>query len=128
MNHFSSNVNKFPISFWFFIETLTLLLHVRRCAGNNTEPPSDSNISKTVRLNIAFPATSFKEYSTSFVIVCRLTEFALAALKLLIYEVRVTIGISKIELFNFSGTERVKQNQKNIKPIQNLLSLYVNHF
>ena len=94
-----------------------------RCAGNNTEPPSDSNISKTVRLNIAFPTTSFKEYSTSFVIVCSLTEFALVALKLLIYEVRETIGISKIELFNFSGTERVKQNQKNTKPIQNLLSL-----
>ena len=34
-----------------------------------------------------------------------------------------TIGISKIEFFNFSGTERVKQNQKKFKTIQNLLSL-----
>ena len=33
------------------------------------------------------------------------------------------IGISKIKFFNFSGTERVKQNQKNLKAIQNLLTL-----
>ena len=38
------------------------------------------------------------------------------------------IGISKIEFFNFSGTEKVKQNQKKLKTIQNLLSLKENHF
>ena len=32
------------------------------------------------------------------------------------------IGISKIELFYFSSTERLKQNQNNLKTTQNLLS------
>ena len=38
------------------------------------------------------------------------------------FEICVIIDISKIEFYNFSGTERVKQNQKNLKTIQNLLS------
>ena len=79
--------------------------------GDNVDLPSDSNFSKTVRVNIAFPATFFKEYLTSFVIVCRLIDFALVALKLLIFKVYVIIGISKIEIFDFSGTERVKNNR-----------------
>ena len=61
----------------------------------------------------------FKKYSTSFLMVCRLIEFALVVLKLLMFKVFAIIGISKIEFFNFSGTERVKQNQKiknNSKP------------
>ena len=33
---------------------LTLSLPVTRCAGHNTDLPSNSNISKTVRVNIAF--------------------------------------------------------------------------
>ena len=55
--------------------------------------------------------------------VCRLIDFALVALKLLMFKVCVIIGISKIEFFNFFVTERVKQNQKKLKTIQNLLSL-----
>ena len=51
--------------------------------------------------------TFFKEYSTSFLMVCRLIDFALVVLKLLMFKVCVTIGISKIEFFNFSGIERV---------------------
>ena len=47
--------------------------------------------------------------------VCRLIKFALLVLKLLMLKVCVIIGISKIEFFNFSGTGRVKQNQKNFK-------------
>ena len=38
-------------------------------------------------------------------------DFALVALKLLIFKVYVIIGISKIEIFDFSGTERVKNNR-----------------
>ena len=34
------------------------------------------------------------------------------ALKLLMFKVCVVNGTSKIEFFNFSGTERVKQSQK----------------
>ena len=75
-------------------------------AGHNTDLPSDSNISKTVRVNIA--GTFFIEYSTSFLIICWLIDFALVVLKLLMFKVCVIIGISRIEFFNFSGSERVK--------------------
>ena len=45
-----------------------------RWAGDNADPLSESNILKTVRVNIAFAATFFKEYSTSFLMVCRLSN------------------------------------------------------
>ena len=47
--------------------------------------------------------------------VCRVIDFALVVLKLLIFKVCGIIGISTIEFFNFPGTERVKQNKKKIK-------------
>ena len=57
--------------------------------------------------------------------VCRLIDFALVVLKLLIFKVCVIIGISKIEFFNFSGTEKVKPENK-WKINHNLsLSIYV---
>ena len=124
MNHFSRNLNKFQIFSWFFTEKLTLLFYVTvflpvlRCVGHNTDLLSNSNISKTVRINIAFATAPFKEYSTRFFMVCRLIDFALVVLKLLIFQVCVIIGISKIEFFNFSSTERVKKNQKNSKPFE----------
>ena len=55
--------------------------------------------------------------------VCRLIDFALVVLKLWMFKIRVIIGISKIDFFNLSRTERVKQNKKNSKNIQNHLSL-----
>ena len=39
--------------------------------------------------------------------VCRLIDFALVVLKLLMFKVFGIIGVSKIESFNFSGTERI---------------------
>ena len=51
--------------------------------------------------------TFFKEYLTSFLTVYRLIDVALLVLKLLMFKVYVIIGISKMEFFNFSGTERV---------------------
>ena len=42
-------------------KNLTLSLLVLRWAGHNTDLPSDSNISKTVRVNIAFDRTFFKK-------------------------------------------------------------------
>ena len=66
-------------------------------------------ISKTVRVKIA-SATFFKEYSTSFLMMCRLIGSALVVFKLLMFKVCVIIGISKIKFFNFSGTERVTYN------------------
>ena len=41
-------------------------------------------------------------------------DFALVVLKLLISQVSVITGISKIDFFNFSGTESIKQSQKKI--------------
>ena len=89
---------------------MTVSLPVLRWAGGNTDLPLGSNISKTLRVNIAFAATFLKEYSTSFLMVCRLIDFSLVVLKLLMFKVCVIIGISKIEIFNFSGTERFKKN------------------
>ena len=57
--------------------SLTLSLLVPRWAGANTDIPSNSNISKAVRVNIAFTATFLKEYSISFLMICRLTDFSL---------------------------------------------------
>ena len=90
--------------------TLTVSLPVFRWVGDNAGLPSDSNISKTLKVNIAFVATLFKEYSTSFLMVCRLIDFPLVVLKLLMFNVCAIIDISKIEIFNFSGTEMVKKN------------------
>ena len=101
----------------------TLLLFVPRWEGDNTNLPSDSNISKTVRVNIVFTTKFSKEYSTSFLMVCSLVDFVLVVLKLFMFEDSGIIGISKNEFFNFSGTVRAKQNEKYLKTIQNLLSL-----
>ena len=52
--------------------------------------------------------TFFKECSTSFLMVCRLIDFALVVLKLLMFKVCVIIGISKIKFFNFSSSKPLK--------------------
>ena len=57
--------------------TLSLSLRVPRWASHNTDLPSDRNLSKTVRLSIAFAGIFFKEYSTTFLMVCRLIDSAL---------------------------------------------------
>ena len=87
---------------------LTLSLSVAHCAGYNTDLASNSNISKTVRVSIAFTRTFLKEYSISFLTISRLLDFVLVVLYLLMFKVCGIIEISKIVLFNFSGTERVK--------------------
>ena len=46
---------------------LTLLLPVPRWAVDNTDLLSNSNISKTVRANIAFASTLFKEYRNDLI-------------------------------------------------------------
>ena len=75
--------------------------------GENTDLPSDINISKTVGVNIGFIRHFFKEYSISFLMICRLIDFTLVVLELLMFKVSEIIGISKIEFFNFFGNERV---------------------
>ena len=106
---------KIPNLFLTLLFYVTVFLPVLRCVRHNTDLLLNSSISKTVRINIAFATTPFKEYSTRFFMVCRLIDFALVVLKLLIIKFCVVIGISKAEFFNFSGTERVKQNEKKCK-------------
>ena len=93
---------------WSNIVFLNLSVPVPCWAGDNTDLPSDSNISKAARVNNTF-TMFFKEYSLSFLMVCRLVDFALLVLKLLMFKICGIIGISKTEFFNFSGTERVKK-------------------
>ena len=59
---------------------LTLSLSEPRWGGDNTDLPSDINISKTVEVSIAFIATFFKEYWISFLMISRLIDFALVVL------------------------------------------------
>ena len=47
--------------------------------------------------------------------ISRLVDFALVVLYLLMFKIYGIIRISKIEFFNFSYTERVKQNKKNFE-------------
>ena len=59
---------------------LTLSLPVTRCAGHNTDLPSNSNISKTVRVNIALVGTFARKYSLCFLMISRLTDFSTVVL------------------------------------------------
>ena len=59
---------------------LTLSLPVPHLVGDNTNLLSNSNISKTVRVNIAFTRTFLKEYSISFSMISRMIDSALVVL------------------------------------------------
>ena len=102
---------------------LTLSFPVHRWAVDNSALPSNNYISKTVSVNSAFTRTLFKEYSMSFLMVCRLIDFPLVVFKVLMFKVYVIIGVTKIEFSNTSDTNKVKQNEKKIKTIENLLNL-----
>ena len=102
---------------------LTLSFPVPRWAVDNSALPSNNHISKTVSVNSAFTRTLFKEYSMSFLMVCRLIDFPLVVFKVLMFKVYVIIGVTKIEFSNTSDTNKVKQNEKKIKTIENLLNL-----
>ena len=78
-----------------------------RRMGGDTDLHSNSNITKMVRVNNGLKERFFEEYSIKFPMVCRLIDFALVVFKLHIFKVCGIIGISKIEIFNLSGTERV---------------------
>ena len=56
-NHFSSNFIKIGILFWFLTDTLTLFVPVACWACDNTDLLSNSNVSKTVNVNIVFNKT-----------------------------------------------------------------------
>ena len=81
-------------------------------AGHGIDLASNSSISKPLRVNMAFRRSFFKEYLISFLMICRLIDFAIA------FKVCGIIGISKIVFFAFSGTERVKRTV-NIPVVNN---------
>ena len=61
--------------------------------------------------------------------VCKLIDFALAVLKLLMLEICRTIHLTKIELSNISGTERVSNIHKASSPkTTSLLLTYMLNF
>ena len=91
---------------------LILQLPITSWVGDSTNLPSNSNISKTVKVNIAFLQIFFEEYLIRFLMVYRLVDIGLVVLNLLMFKVNGIIRISKINFFNFSGNEGVKQNQK----------------
>ena len=64
---------------------LTLSLPAPHWAGDNTNLPSASIVPKKVVANIVFTKKFFKEYSISFLLVCRLIGFVLVVLKLLMF-------------------------------------------
>ena len=47
--------------------------------------------------------------------VCRLIHFTVVILKLFMFKTCGSIGIFKMEIFNFSGTERVKKKNKKLE-------------
>ena len=105
-NHFSQNFNKIQTFFWFFTENLTLSFLVLCWASNNTDLHSNSNISKKWHW-ILSSNTFFYEYWLSFLMISGLMGLTLVVLYLLMFKIYRIIGISKIESFNFFGTESV---------------------
>ena len=93
-----------------FVPFLALLLPVTHCAGHNSDLPSNSNISKSVRANTVFIQRFLNGYLISFLLIPRLIGFSLIILKLSMFKVYGIIRISKIEFFIFSRTERVTRN------------------
>ena len=59
---------------------LTLSLPVTHCADHNNDLSSNNNISKMVRVNIAFKATFLKLIFISFLMIPRLIDFTLVVL------------------------------------------------
>ena len=89
---------------------LTLFLPGTRWTGQNTDLSLNSGISKIVKVYGNLSNTPFKEYWMSFLMIPRLIDFALVVLYLLRFKVYGNFGIWKIEFFNFSRTEAVKDN------------------
>ena len=69
-----------------------------------------------VTVNITFSRAVFRVYSISFLMMCRLIDFAQWFSSY--WCLNGIIGISKIEFLNFSWTERVKQSKKIQKPFK----------
>ena len=86
--------------------TISLLLPRWACEnmGENTDLNSNGNVSKTMNVfqRIFNKLSNYMQVDRLYTCGCSLVMF----------KVYGNIGILKIDVFNFSGTERVKQNQK----------------
>ena len=100
------------------------MLPVQYWADDNSNLPSNSNISKTVILNTAFTQMFFKEYLISFLIVCRFKDFAYVVFKLLIFQVCGIISVTKISFSNISGTERVNSKTEGDFEVLSEITIY----
>ena len=80
IDFFTENGNERKILEKMSKSYLILSLPLSRCAGHNTDLPSNSNISKMVRVKTVFTRTFFKVYSISFLITSWLIDFALVVL------------------------------------------------
>ena len=76
LNYFSSDFNKSHF-FLIFHRKFSPFIPVTPLGGCNN---LSSNILKTVRLNVTFTSTYFKEYSISFIMICSLIDFPLVVL------------------------------------------------
>ena len=92
--------------------------------SDNTELNLKSNISKTVRKNVTFTRVFFKEYPIGFLMISWLIDFATVILQLFMFKVQRNFGISKIQLLNFSGTEKVKILIKLLDYFQKVFFIY----
>ena len=63
-----------------FRPRLTLSLPAPCWAEVNADLPSNSNISKTIKVDIFFTKTFSKEYSRSLLMICKLIDFVLVVL------------------------------------------------
>ena len=84
------------------MKSLTISLPGLHWTGADTDPPSISNISKTVSVNNAFTKICFWRVCDEL-ITWRFINFPLVILYLLMFKSCGIIGISKIECFIFSG-------------------------
>ena len=86
-------------------------------SGSNANLNSNINILKMIEQNIVFMSTYSEDLSKNFPKICKLIYFPLVVLHLLVFKICGIIGILKFKIFNFSSTEKVRQNQKNSKVI-----------
>ena len=71
--------------------------------GHDIYLPSNSNVSKKVRINVTSLSMFLKEYSIGFLMMARFIDFVLAVLRLLMFKIYGNFGISKIKVLRYSG-------------------------
>ena len=116
-NYFSSNFNESQMFIWFFTRNWTLLLPVPCWVGDSTNPRLSSNISKTVRVNIAFTGTFSIWYYLILETICSdFKEVIISEVVDLILLLLCTF--KKIGLYHRCFSNALSVNLTNINPSQ----------